>query len=164
MKTGMGSHQSQKMKNDEWLTPPYILNELGEFDLDPCSPEPQLRPWSIAKQHYDVYDDGLNKDWFGRVFLNPPYGRESVKWLQKMTNHRNGIALIFARTETDMFFRYVWNEAHSLLFIKGRLFFHLVTGERAKSNSGAPSVLISYSEYDTNILENCNIEGKLIKL
>ena len=26
--------------NDEWLTPPYIIKELGEFDLDPCSPHP----------------------------------------------------------------------------------------------------------------------------
>ena len=31
--------------NDEWLTPPYIIKELGEFDLDPCSPHPDKRPW-----------------------------------------------------------------------------------------------------------------------
>ena len=26
------------MKNDEWLTPPHVLQALGPFDLDPCAP------------------------------------------------------------------------------------------------------------------------------
>ena len=33
---GMGSHQSANMQNDEWLTPPHILDALGQFDLDPA--------------------------------------------------------------------------------------------------------------------------------
>lgn len=47
MVRGMGSHQSARMKNDEWLTPPHVLKALGEFDLDPCAPI--TRPWEIAK-------------------------------------------------------------------------------------------------------------------
>ena len=39
-------------KKDEWLTPPGILNRLGEFDLDPCTPID--RPWDTAKLHYNV--------------------------------------------------------------------------------------------------------------
>lgn len=34
----LSSHQSARMKNDEWLTPPEIVRALGPFDLDPCSP------------------------------------------------------------------------------------------------------------------------------
>jgi hypothetical protein len=38
MGLALSGHQSARMKNDEWLTPPEILAKLGEFDLDPCAP------------------------------------------------------------------------------------------------------------------------------
>ena len=101
-KNGIGSHQSASMKNDEWLTPPHILQALGEFDLDPCAPI--VRPWETAKNHFTINDDGLKQKWFGRVWCNPPYGLEAAIWLNKLAEHGNGIALIFARTETKMFF------------------------------------------------------------
>ena len=63
----------------EWLTPPEIIHNLGEFDLDPCSPI--IRPWETAKNYFT--DNGLNKDWFGRVWCNPPYGTETIKWMKK---------------------------------------------------------------------------------
>jgi hypothetical protein len=162
MKNGMGSHQSAKMLNDEWLTPPSILKALGEFDLDPCAPI--IRPWETAKNYFTINDNGLNKKWVGRVWCNPPYGLEAAIWLNKLAEHGNGIALIFARTETKMFFDYVWNKADSLLFIEGRLFFHYVNGEKAKSNSGAPSVLVAYGSNNSEILKTCGISGKFVPL
>ena len=100
----IGSHQSPRMINDEWLTPPELLKALGPFDLDPCAPV--RRPWDMAKHHYTIDDLGLMKPWPDgyRVFCNPPYGPQTGKWLAKMVDHGNGIALIFARTETEMFF------------------------------------------------------------
>lgn len=142
MRKGIGSHQSAAMKKDEWLTPPEIIKSLGEFDLDPCSPI--NRPWSTAKKHYTEKDNGLMMPWEGRVWCNPPYGLQAAHWLNKLSDHGNGIALIFARTETKMFFDWVWTKADALLFIKGRLYFHHVDGTRAKANSGAPSVLVAY--------------------
>jgi len=38
MSRSMGSYQSDRRNNDEWLTPPEIVHSLGKFDLDPCSP------------------------------------------------------------------------------------------------------------------------------
>jgi hypothetical protein len=148
------------MINDEWLTPPEILNALGDFDLDPCAPE--NRPWDMAQNHYSI--NGLFLPWNGRVWCNPPYGKETGKWLDKLARHGNGIALTFARTETKMFFDHVWPKAHSLLFISGRLYFHYVDGTRAKANSGGPSVLIAYGENNSFVLQKCNISGKYIKL
>lgn len=81
-KSGMGSHESARMGTDEWLTPPYIIESLGEFDLDPCSPV--NRPWDTAKHHYNINDDGLSKDWFGRVWLNPPYGNQNCQMVRKI--------------------------------------------------------------------------------
>ena len=162
MKTGMGSHQSAKMKNDEWLTPPEIIHSVGQFDLDPCSPI--NRPWATASNHFTIQDDGLTQEWHGRVWCNPPYGSEAAKWLDKLKRHGNGIALIFARTETRMFFDHVWEDADAIMFLQGRLFFFGVNGLQSKANAGAPSCLIAYGYNNANILKNSTIKGKFIQL
>jgi len=159
---GMGSHHSARAMKDEWLTPPGIVSALGEFDLDPCSPVD--RPWPTAKQHYTISDDGLALPWHGRVFCNPPYGLEAANWLNKLAGHGNGIALIFARTETQMFFDHVWSKADALLFFKGRLYFHHVDGSRAAANAGAPSVLVAYGKSNADCLAGSEIVGQLVKL
>ena len=115
--------------NDEWLTPPYIIDALGgslSFNLDPCAPI--NRPWDTAKHHFTRQEDGLLQDWLGRVWLNPPYGNRTGLWLRKLQRHGDGIALTFARTETKMFFDYVWPHAAAVFFLKGRLRFYTVTG------------------------------------
>lgn len=162
MKKGMSSHQSAVMKSDEWLTPPEILRALGDFDLDPCAPV--FRPWPTAKHHYTIEDNGLIREWFGRVWMNPPYGKVLGQWLQKISNHANGIALTFARTETGAFQRFVFPKADSLLFIDGRLNFYTVAGTRSQMNGGAPSVLIAYGEQNVDALEDSRIKGKHIPL
>lgn len=152
---GMSSHQSACMKNDEWLTPPEILRALGSFDLDPCSPI--NRPWPTASNHFDVTDDGLSKPWFGRVWCNPPFGREAVHWLERMKAHGNGVALIPARTETVMFYKTVWGHADAVLFLRGRPHFHYVDGRRAPFNSGAPIALVAYGSANLRALENSGL-------
>lgn len=150
-----------KNGKDEWLTPPKIINALGEFDLDPYSPV--NRPWDTAKNHYTINDNGLSKEWKGTVYCNPPYGRETGKWLKKCSTHNNSIVLIFARTETKMFFNYIWNKADAVLFIKGRIRFYDVTGKQGGS-AGAPSVLIAYGNEMVNRLVTCKIEGKFVMI
>ena len=159
----MSKHQSQRMKKDEWLTPPYIISSLGPFDLDPCSPE--NRPWPTANNHYTKADNGLAKSWAGRVWLNPPYGIGIDQWMRRMKYHGNGIALTFARTETRWFIDHVWTNfgTHSVFFFYGRLNFHHISGEKAKANAGAPSVLISYSEDDTEAIAKSGLRGKLVQ-
>lgn len=161
--SGMGSHQSARMKKDEWLTPPELIRLLGFFDLDPCSPGDR-RPWDTAVRHYSVEDNGLIKPWNGRIWLNPPYGKETGLWLNRLASHGNGIALIFARTETEMFFGEVWKKADALLFLRGRLHFHHIDGTRAKANSGAPSVLVAYGDKNVDALEKVSHLGELIFL
>lgn len=162
MKRGMGGHQSAAMLNDEWLTPPSIVKGLGVFDLDPCSPI--NRPWDTAKNHYTLEDDGLVEPWHGRVWLNPPYGRMTGAWLEKLAAHGNGIALIFARTETEMFFKHVWNKADAVFFVRGRLHFHYVNGERAPANAGAPSCLVVYGQENIAAISNSGLDGQLLIL
>ena len=159
-KRAMGSHQSAKMISEVWLTPRYILEPLGDFDLDPCAAT--SRPWPTARKHYTKEDNGLLLPWEGRVWCNPPYGLQAAKWLQKCAAHKNAIALVFARTETAMFFDWVWPHASALLFIRGRLHFCHANGIRAKANSGAPSVLIAYGEENAGILRSSGIRGAFV--
>lgn len=146
---------------EDWLTPPEIIKSLGSFDLDPCSPMP--RPWDTAAKHYTLADNGLRQPWEGRVWMNPPYGNESSKWMERLAHHGNGIALIFARTETATFFPWVWEHASSILFIKGRINFYTKEGRRG-GTAGAPSVLIGYGGGNTAALEQCGIKGHLVRL
>lgn len=161
MSAGMSSHQSAKAKKDEWLTPPAVLKVLGPFDLDPCAPI--VRPWPTAARHFTIVDDGLRQDWAGFVWCNPPYGAHFGDWLRKLHAHGNGIALIFARTETADFVDAVWDRADGLLFLHGRLTFHHVDGRRAGANGGAPSVLVAYGPEAVARLGRCGLPGTLIR-
>lgn len=158
----IGGHQSAKAGKDEWLTPPGLIKALGSFDLDPCAPI--QRPWETAHNHFTILDDGLKKTWYGRVWCNPPYGLAASMWLERCAAHGNSIALIFARTETKMFFDWVWGSADAILFLRGRLFFHHVDGRVASANAGAPSALIAYGKDNAVALETSGIPGKFIKL
>ena len=84
--------------------------------------------------------------------------------MEKLAKHGNGIALIFARTETKMFFNYVWDTADSILFLKGRVTFLQPCGNVGRFTAGAPSCLIAYGKENTNYLKNSNLKGKFIKL
>lgn len=173
---GIGGHHSAKAGTVEWLTPPEIIGALGPFDLDPCTPIEQ--PYPTARERYTMIDDGLLMPWHGRVWLNPPYENGLIEqWLAKMALHGRGTSLIFARTETDAFFRHVWEGATALLFMRGRINFHVgegfsvikskktfLAGERAQGNAGAPTVLCAYGVEDADILAAAQIEGRFVPL
>ena len=159
---GFGVFESTKDGKDEWLTPPEIIKALGDFDLDPSSPV--KRPWPTAARHYTVHDNGLMKPWSGRVWMNPPYGKECIRFMRRLADHGTGIALICARTETAMFFETVWNKADAIFFFKGRLTFHHVTGKPSDNCIGAPSCLVAYGANNVAAIRQSKLEGKLLTL
>lgn len=156
----MGSHHSHRAGTTTWLTPPHIIEALGPFDLDPCGhPE-----WPTARRSICLPDDGLAQQWEGRVWLNPPYGAEVWTWLNRLSQHGHGTALIFARTETAGFVEQVWQKADALLFLHGRLHFHHADGTRAAANAGAPSVLVAYGAEDSHRLAQATLAGSFVDL
>lgn len=132
-----------------WLTPRWILDALGEFDLDPCCPP--AMPWRTAKHMIHQPEDGLAAEWSGRVWLNPPYGRSMGLWMEKMAHHGNGIALVFARTDTKWFHQHVYKFAMSALFLNRRVRFCHPDGSMGGSPA-APSMLLAYGCQDYDIL------------
>lgn len=163
---GMSGHHSARAETVEWLTPPEVITALGgatSFDLDPATPAQQPYPTALAR--YTRADNGLLLPWFGRVWLNPPYSNHEIgKWLARLAEHGHGVALIFARTETDNFFRFVWERASAALFLRGRLNFHHADGRRADHNAGAPSVLCAYGAQDAEVLAFAGLDGKFVPL
>ena len=148
--------------NEIWLSPRFIAKALGHFDLDPCACDAP-RPWPTADHHFTKAEcDGLAQKWFGRVWMNPPYGDETFKWMSKLADHGSGVALIFSRTETKGFHRQIWERAHSIFFFEGRLTFYTDEGIPAEAGANAPSCLVSYSEYDTQSIKTSGLNGKLV--
>lgn len=141
----MGSHQRTEGDTDVWLTPPGVIEAIGlDYDLDPAT-IPGGVPWIRARKTVSPPDDGLAIPWEGRVWLNPPYGAQTRLWMRRLAAHGNGIALVFARTETEW-----WHEtvptADAVCFIRGRLTFMDRDLRPGKFNGGAPSALIAWGE------------------
>lgn len=158
----LDTHADFASRNDRWLTPLPLIRRLGRFDLDPCgAPDHQTAdevwtPESIG--------DGLAMPWSGRVFLNPPYGRVATAWVRRMSEHANGTALLFARTDTDLFHDWVFPHASAIMFLRRRLRFLTPDGEYADHTAGAPSALIAYGELDARHLTASGLDGHIIRL
>lgn len=151
------THESARNESIEWYTPPVVFDMLGHdvlFDLDPCSSEGGVGSVVPANHRFDIHTDGLAQDWseYGTVFMNPPYNREVVKWMAKLQEHGDGIALVFSRTDTK-WFQKAMETAECILFIRGRIrFIDGRTGEPAKSGAGAPSCFVAFGQAGADIL------------
>ncbi len=144
-------------EKDTTLTPLWMVNNLGLFDLDPCA----YPNHPTAKNLFVLPTNGLLEKWDGRVWLNPPYSNPS-DFLEKMVSHGNGIALVLASVETKWFHKHIWESADAVLFQMGRPKFKKVTGEEVQLMRA--TVLIAYGKNNVDILEKSGIRGRFIKL
>lgn len=153
MKTGF-THESTYNESKEWYTPKYIFDALGcRFSMDVCSPGADIVPWIPADTHLTVTDNGLSASWDGMVWMNPPYGTDTPRWVQRLCIHGNGIALVFARPDTRWFHAYCIL-AEGILFLKRRVQF-IPAGQAVdyaagttvrNSGSGAGSMLVAFGD------------------
>jgi len=118
----------------EWYTPAWIFERMAAtFDLDVASPGMAAVPWIPARAC--ITGESLTQMWHGFVWMNPPWGREIGRWVEKWAAHPEGVALVPVRTDTK------WGQAALLAadvtcFIAGR-----VTFLRPDGNEGdAPPV------------------------
>jgi phage N-6-adenine-methyltransferase len=113
-------------KKQDWETPKDFFDELDKefnFEFDVCANEKNSKlPFFFTPE-----DNALTKPWFGRCWMNPPYGREIKDWVKKAyeESRKPGtmvVALLPARTDTKWFHEYIYGKAE-IRFIKGRLKF-----------------------------------------
>lgn len=167
------THESTYNESKEWYTPRFIFDALNvEFDLDPCSPGKDVVSWIPAKRHLTPADNGLLVSWEGQVWMNPPYGVDTPLWFRRLAEYGNGIALVFARTDTLWFHKYA-PKADVICFLNGRVNFvpnckakeyadgrfdpkrYYVRdkqGRLKKKSPGAPSMLVAFGEKYVDIL------------
>lgn len=136
---------------DEWPTPQAFFAdasaEFGPFDLDPCATAENAK----APNYYTRAENGLTRVWWGRVWMNPPYGRAIGEWMRKALEESQretieGIpdvslvaCLVPARTDTAWWHDYA--AKGRVRFIRGRLRF----GD-AKANAPFPSALVIFAK------------------
>lgn len=125
------SEQSVHFKSttDKWNTPPEIIEASGHvlqgITLDPCSNDSE-NPNIPADHYFTEDDDGLSKQWFGTVYMNPPYGRVIADWVSKLCGEWkaghlvSAICLVPSRTDTKWFDLL---HAYPRCYIRGRLSF-----------------------------------------
>ena len=115
---------------DQWATPQAFFdqwNSIFHFDLDVCADATNAK----CPRYFTREDNGLAQDWgFSVCWMNPPYGREIGRWVQKAYNESLGgatvVCLLPARTDTVWWHTYVIPCA-KVHFIRGRLKFGTAT-------------------------------------
>lgn len=128
----------------EWATPQDFFDKLDSefhFDLDVCATAENAK----CKRFFTKEQDGLSQQWGGVIYMNPPYGREIVKWVKKCSEYNGtAVALLPARTDTRWFHDYIYGKAE-IRFIKGRLKFG-----GSKNSAPFPSMVVIFNGKDKN--------------
>lgn len=154
---------NKAVSTDEYYTPRWIIDELGSFDLDPCSPPADARPFEIAPASYTKDDDGLTRDWHGTVWMNPPYSRQLLRrFCEKMAAHGNGIALLVNRQDNLLWQEVIFPTAASMIFMRHRVKFIQPDGRSSSPFFG--SCLVAWGRECDRRLRQSGIEGKYVVL
>jgi hypothetical protein len=140
-------------KSNEWYTPAIYIEAvrkvLGKIDIDPASCE-EANQIVKAIQYYDLASNGLEKPWKGRVFLNPPYGKDEAGsnqsiWTQRLIDQyadgdgsiTEAILLVNASVDTKWFQRLF---AYPICFPEGRINFYSTEDSASGSTHGSAFV------------------------
>lgn len=148
-------------QSDDWYTPAYIFDALGErFNLDVAAP-PEGPRYVPCDQW--LFSTGLTAQWFGFVWMNPPFGHQSTKrrWLGRFFEHGNGVALMPDRTSAPW-----WQEAaqraDAMLFVAGKIKFEMPDGTIGES-PGTGTTLFAVGQRGVSAVERATSLGITLK-
>jgi phage N-6-adenine-methyltransferase len=139
------NHRAQGTGENEWYTPAQYLDAarkvMGNIDLDPATSEIAQHVVQ-AGDYYTEADNGLTQDWFGRVWLNPPYSKELIgpfiqKLLDEVGSGRVDEAIVLTHNYTDTaWFHNAESGAARICFTRGRIAFESPEGEKCAPTQG----------------------------
>lgn len=138
--TLIGNH-SQNV-NDEWQTPEMYIHAarrvMGTIDVDPASNDVAQRS-ILANTYFTKENSALDKEWIGKVWLNPPYSRVIKAFVQKLVDQvRQGNvteAIVLTNNGTDTsWFQMMGIYSSAICLPHGRIAF-LRDGEPVDNNN-----------------------------
>ncbi len=156
----------QSLSNEHYTPSKYIeaaRNVLGEIDLDPASCEEANRIVK-ATEYFDEKSNGLECNWQGRIWLNPPYGGLAGKFIGKLTNEfeagniEASIVLVSAHCTDTAWFQKLWSGL--LCFTDHRINFY---GDGGRSGSTHGSVFIYFGPSGAAFIEHFRCFGQIVK-
>lgn len=111
--------------SDNWATPQDFFDKMnsrfGPFELDVCASKENAK----CPRYFTSDDNGLSRQWDGRCWMNPPYGRAIGLWMRKAyessLSGATVVCLVPARTDTAWWHNYA--ALGKVEFIRGRLKF-----------------------------------------
>lgn len=137
--------RSEYTGNDEWYTPTDELDRvkevLGTIDLDPASCE-FAQEVVQAENYYIEEDDGLKQNWYGKVFLNPPFSRGKMEpFVIKLCQEYNlgdvEEAVLLTNNFTDTkWFHLAARNSDALCLTEGRINFYNENGQSKNAANG----------------------------
>lgn len=153
-------HVSNNSGNNEWYTPPKYLKIarkiMGSIDLDPASNEFANKNVK-AKTFYTKEDNGLVKEWFGNVWLNPPYSQPLIQQFSeklveeiKTGNVNKACVLVNNATETR-WMQMLLKECDYVWFPSGRIKYLNYKSEPANTPLQGQAFLIFNAEPTDNL-------------
>jgi phage N-6-adenine-methyltransferase len=118
----------------ERYTPAFYIEKarevLGQIDLDPASSE-YAQKTVRAEKYFTVEDNGLAREWHGRLWLNPPYHRELApqfidKLIGELAAGHISEAIVLTNNSTDTeWFRSAADVCDAICFTAGRIHFEV---------------------------------------
>ncbi len=128
----------------EWETPQWLFDELsgiyGGFTLDPCA----TRQNAKCGRYFTRAEDGLAQPWDGKVFMNPPYGREIGRWVEKAyeTSLSGALVVCLLPSRTDTRWWQDYARRGHVWFLRGRLKFG-----HAANAAPFPSAIVTFGRF-----------------
>jgi phage N-6-adenine-methyltransferase len=130
---------------NEWFTPKQYIklarDVLGTIDLDPASSE-KAQKVVKAEKYFTKDDSGLENEWKGRVWLNPPYAQPLIsefvtKLITEVSVGRVSEAILLTHNYTDTsWFHQAAGISSAICFTRGRIQFYNAQGEIAAPTQG----------------------------
>ena len=141
-----------KSEKQTWETPNDLfekLNSIFNFTLDACASHDNYK----CINYYTEEDNSLTKGWVGNVWCNPPYSKYQIDFVKhghnaSLKNDSTVVFLIPARPDTKLWQDFIFKNASTVCFVKGRIKF-----KGAKDSAPFPSALVVFSKNDYDLTD-----------
>ena len=155
---------------NEWYTPTRYVEAAREvldaFDLDPASSEEANRRIGAAAI-WTEEDDGLRQPWYGRIWLNPPYGRLAEGFTRRLVTEyaaqsvEAAVLLVNAHCTDTKWFQPLWDQP--LCFTDHRIDFEAPEGREKKTTSTHGSVFAYFGPRENQFAQTFATFGPIVR-